>query len=127
MPARIIEGAADWRTLRGDALTGRLNTTADRLEVTATALLWRLVSLGFIERAEARAIPAATLRFNGRPNRPQGEVRPTLFSKRFVEIVARAVDEGRVSTRKIASLLGLSIDDLGDLFAAYGVPAPYNL
>jgi len=29
--------------------------------------------------------------------------------------------------RKIASLLSLSLDDLGDLFAAHGIPAPYEL
>ena len=126
MPARIVEVAADWRTLRGDVLIARLNATADHLEVTATALLWRLVSLGLVERADARAVPADALRFNGRPARPEGRT-PQLFSKRFVEIVARAVEEGRVSIRKIASLLALSVDDLGDLFAAHGVPAPYDL
>ena len=50
MPARIVEAAADWRALRGNALIAQLNATADRLEVTATALLWRLVSLGLLER-----------------------------------------------------------------------------
>jgi Zn-dependent peptidase ImmA (M78 family)/DNA-binding XRE family transcriptional regulator len=126
MPARIAEAAADWRTLRGDALSAQLNATADRLEVTATALLWRLVSLNLLERAEARAVPTAALRFNGRRAKPAGKT-PLLFSKRFVEIVARAVEEGRVSIRKIAGLLNLSVDDLGDLFAAHGVPAPYEL
>lgn len=126
MPARIVDPAADWRTLRGDTLITQLNETADRLEVTATALLWRLVSLGLLDRADARAIPADALRFNGRPVRPEGAT-PPLFSKRFVEIVARAVEEGRVSIRKIVSLLGHSVDDLGDLFAAHGIPAPYEL
>jgi hypothetical protein len=50
MPARIVQAAADWRTLRGDALIAQLNATADRLEVTATALLWRLVSLDCLPR-----------------------------------------------------------------------------
>jgi Zn-dependent peptidase ImmA (M78 family) len=126
MPARIVEAAGDWRAIRGKALIAQLNATADRLEVTATALLWRLVSLGLLERSDARAVPADALRFNGHPSKPEGNA-PPLFSKRFVEIVARAVEEGRVSIRKIASLLGLSIDDIGDLFAAHGVPAPYEL
>lgn len=126
MPKRIVEAAAEWRTLRGNALTAQLNATADRLEVTSTALLWRLVSLGLIERAEARAVPVDLLRFNGLPMKPVG-VTPPLFSKRFVEIVARAVEEGRVSIRKIAGLLGASVDDLGALFAAHGVPAPYEI
>jgi Zn-dependent peptidase ImmA (M78 family)/transcriptional regulator with XRE-family HTH domain len=126
MPARTVGAAADWRALRSDALIAQLNATADRLEVTATALLWRLVSLNLLERAEARAVPAAALRFNGRRAKPAGEA-PLLFSKRFVEIIARAVEEGRVSTRKIAGLLGLSVDDLGNLFTTHGVPAPYAL
>jgi predicted HTH domain antitoxin len=37
------------------------------------------------------------------------------------------VDEGRVSVRKIASLLGISLEGLGDVFAAHGVAAPYEL
>jgi Zn-dependent peptidase ImmA (M78 family)/transcriptional regulator with XRE-family HTH domain len=131
MPTRIVQAAADWRTLRGDALIAQLNATADRLEVTATALLWRLVSLGLLDRGDARAVPADAIRHNGHPTGlfadNHAAERPQLFSKRFVEIVARAVEEGRVSVRKIASLLGLSVDDLGDLFAAHGVPAPYEL
>lgn len=126
MPKRIVEAGADWDTLRGDALTAQLNATADRLEVTATALLWRLVELGLLERAAARAVRSDALRFNGHPEKPLGKA-PPLFSKRFIEIIARAVEEGRVSIRKIASLLNLSVDDLGDLFAAHGVPAPYEV
>lgn len=126
MPARIVEAAADWRRLRGNALTSALNATADRLKVTATALLWRLVSLELLDRAEARAVPADHLRFNGLPMKPAGRT-PPLFSKRFVEIVARAVDEGRVSIRKVAGLLGVPVDDLGNLFVAHGVAAPYEI
>lgn len=126
IPARLVKDAADWRSLRGDGLIAALNATADRLEVTSAALMWQLVSLDLLEKAEARATPVDALRFNGRPRRPAGET-PPLFSRRFIEIVARAVDEGRVSTRKIAGVLGLAIDELADLFAAHGVPAPYDL
>jgi predicted HTH domain antitoxin len=58
--------------------------------------------------------------------KPAGRT-PPLFSKRFIEIVARAVDEGRVSIRKVASLLGVSVDDLANLFVAHGVAAPYEI
>lgn len=126
MPKRLVEAAADWHALRGDALVRALNATANQLEVTATALLWRLVSLGLLERPDARALPQEALRHNGRAVGWAGEV-PPLFSRRFVEIVARAVDEGRVSTRKIAGLLDLTVDDLSELFASHGVPAPYDL
>jgi Zn-dependent peptidase ImmA (M78 family)/DNA-binding XRE family transcriptional regulator len=126
MPVRIVAAAAGWRTLRGDALVASLNVVAEQLEVTSTALLWRLVSLELLDRADARAVPTELLRYNGLPTKPAGKA-PPLFSKRFVEIAARAVEEGRVSIRKIASLLGLSVDDLGALFSMHGVPAPYDL
>ena len=125
MPARLIENWADWGTLGGQALIRSLNATADQLEVTASALLWRLVSLGHLQKTEARALPHDALRHNGRAG--PGWEKPPRFSRRFVEIVARAVDEGRVSTRKIAGLLGLTVDDLAELFTSHGVAAPYEL
>ena len=131
MPARIVRAAADWRTLRGDALAAQLNATADRLEVRSTALMWRLVTLELLAKSVALAVPADAIRNNGRPTGLFAESlaakRPPLFSKRFVEIVARSVEEGRVSIRKIANLLNLSVEDLGDLLAAHGVPATYEL
>jgi XRE family transcriptional regulator, fatty acid utilization regulator len=131
MPARVVQAAADWRTLRGDALIPQLNATADHLEVTSSALMWRLVTLELLAKSTALAVPADAIRNNGHPTGLFAENRAAkrlpLFSRRFVEIVARAVEEGRVSIRKIASLLGMFVDDLGDLFAAHGVPAPYEL
>jgi XRE family transcriptional regulator, fatty acid utilization regulator len=131
MPARVVQAAADWRTLHGDALIAQLNATADHLEVTSSALMWRLVTLELLAKSTALAVPADAIRNNGHPTGLFAENRAAkslpLFSRRFVEIVARAVEEGRVSIRKIASLLGMVVDDLGDLFAAHGVPAPYEL
>jgi hypothetical protein len=50
-----------------------------------------------------------------------------LFSKPFAEVIARALDEGRVSARKAADLLDLTIDDLPDLFRAHGIEASVDL
>ena len=52
---------------------------------------------------------------------------PPLFSKSFMEVLGQAIDEGRVSARRIADLLHLTIDDLRDLFARYAVEAPLDL
>jgi hypothetical protein len=49
---------------------------------------------------------------------------PPLFSKTFAEVIARSIDEGRLSARKAATILGLTLDDLAGLLTAHGVAAP---
>jgi hypothetical protein len=84
------------------------------------------VALDRLDRAVASRLPEAKLRNNGR-GRTTAEPLPLLFSRRFVEVIARAIDEGRVAVRRVSYLLGLSIDDLADVFAAHGVETPFDL
>jgi XRE family transcriptional regulator, fatty acid utilization regulator len=126
MPATVIDRFGDWKTLEDDQLIGRLNATADELLVSASALRWRLVSLGRLDKAVGSHIPENKLRHNGRPKPPE-EALPPLFSKSFIEVIGRAIDQGRVAVRRVSYLLGLSIDDLADLFKTYGVEAPIAL
>jgi transcriptional regulator with XRE-family HTH domain len=107
------------------ALIGTLNATADRLSVTASALKWRMAALGLISRKQARAIPDAALRHNGRKAAPQVEP-PPLFSRPFMEVLALALDGGRISVRRAAGLLDLTIEDLAEAFAAQGIQPPFE-
>src|SRR5205085_7599752 len=116
----------DWTTFQGDNLIARLNATADELLVSASAVRWRLVSLGRLDKAVGSRVPENRLRYNGRP-KPAEEPLPPLFSKSFIEVIGRAIDQGRVAVRRLSYLLGLSIDDLADLFKTYGVEAPFAL
>jgi Zn-dependent peptidase ImmA (M78 family)/transcriptional regulator with XRE-family HTH domain len=125
MPASVLARFGSWHDLDGDALVARLNSTAEELQVTAAALKWRLVTAGLLKRAVATGLDDKRLRHNGQTAVPS--VRPPLFSKSFVELVARALEEGRLSVRRTASLLGLTVDDLPDLFAAHGVSADVEL
>lgn len=102
-----------------------LGVTADALAVTATALKWRLVALERLEFARASDIPDAALHDHGRE--AAGDEPPPLFSKAFVEIVAVAIDEGRISARRAADVLDMPIDDLAVLCASHGVEAPFDL
>ena len=126
MPAAVLDRFSDWKTVQDDRLVARLNATADELLVSASALRWRLVSLGRLDKAVGSRIPEDKLRHNGRPKPPE-ETLPPLFSKTFVEVIGRAIDQGRVAVRRVSYLLGLSIDDLADLFENYGVVAPFAL
>lgn len=109
----------------GDDIVKWLNATADALEVTATALKWRLVALGRLDHAQAKAIADEALRNNG--HEAIRDEPPPLFSRQFMEVIALAIKHGQISARKAANVLDLSIDDLADLCATHGVEAPFDL
>ena len=118
MPRVAVEWHGDWGQLNGDGLVARLNSAADALSVTSSALMWRLVALGHLTRQKARAVPEAALRNNGR--RQTEEARPPLFSRSFAEVVVTAIDRGHLSVRRAARLVGLPIEGLEELFAVHG-------
>lgn len=124
MPRIAVESLADWRQLEGDGLIARLNDAADQLSVTSSALRWRLVGLGHLTKATARAIPEAKLRNNGREST---EEQPPLFSRSFADVVATAIDQGHISIRRAAILLGLTIDGLEELFSAHAIEYALDL
>jgi len=118
MPKASIESFGDWGQLDEDSLIARLNAAADELNVASSALRWRLVTLRHLSKARARAIPDTALRHNGRE---RAEEPPPLFSRPFAEVVAAAIDQGHVSVRRAAKLLGLTIEGLEGLFSAHGL------
>ena len=128
MPKTALARYGEWAELGDDALIARLNAAADELLVTASALKWRLVALDWLKPARARAIPDAALRNNRHNGREAPKIAlPLLFSKPFMEVIGRAIDEGRVSTRRAAGLLDLTVEDLADLFVAHGGEPPAEL
>ncbi len=124
MPKAALDSFGDWGRLDMGDLIARLNATADELGVTSSALRWRLVALRELTKRQARAIPDAALRNNGREDSSEP---PPLFSRPFVEVMAKAIDQGHVSVRRAAALVGLAIEDLEELFAAHGVDQAIGL
>jgi XRE family transcriptional regulator, fatty acid utilization regulator len=125
MPAHVLDRFGDWPAIEDGELIARLNGAADDLHVTASALKWRLVALEKLKLARARAVPDAALRNNGRE--VVAAALPPLFSKPFMEVVALAIDQGRVSARRAAGLLDLTVDDLTDLFTTHSIEPPVEL
>ncbi|WP_315836067.1 XRE family transcriptional regulator [Bradyrhizobium prioriisuperbiae] len=125
MPTPVLDRFGDWSDLAEDDLIDRLNSAAHALQVTSSALKWRLVAVGRLKPTMAKAIPDAALRNNGRDAAPTTP--PPLYSKPFMQVIALAIEQGRVSERRAAGLLDLTMDDLADLFATHGVPSPLAL
>ena len=125
MPAGVLERYGSWSSLSGDQLIRRLNRVADELQVTASALKWRLVALGALSLATARSVPDAALRNNGRTV-PENVLLPR-FSKQFMEVMGLALDRGHVSIRRMAVLLDTTVEDLAQLFRMHGIEQPVDL
>ena len=119
MPSSTLREFDDCARFDMDELIARLNAVADDLQVTSSALRWRLATLRRITKAKAQAIPEVALRNNGHESAPCDQ--PPLFSKPFLELLAAALAQGSISVRRTASLCGLMVDELADLFAAHGV------
>lgn len=92
---------------------------AGQLRVSVGALGWRLRGLGRIDEATREKLAKV------RRAEPAGEL-PKPFSESFVKQLHVALDKGRVTARKAAKTLGLSLQDLGQLFVTYELPDPFR-
>jgi Zn-dependent peptidase ImmA (M78 family) len=101
-----------------------LNATAEDLRLSALACKWRCLNLGLLSKADLVDINDQRLVANGRPQDAAPPVRP--FSERFVERIAGGLEAGRLSVKRTASLLGLSLADLATLLQSYGIEPSFE-
>jgi Zn-dependent peptidase ImmA (M78 family)/DNA-binding XRE family transcriptional regulator len=125
MPTVVLAPLGEWSGFGKAELARKLNATAETLQVTASALKWRLAATGRLTQAEAREVPDGALRNNGR--RTRTDEAPAAFSEPFLKVLARGIDEGRVSARRAADLLGMTLEDMSELFQARGLEPPFDL
>ena len=119
MPSSTITEFGPWGSLSADALVAQMNRVASELQVTSSALRWRLAALGELPAARARAIPESSLRNNGGMAAESDP--PPRFSRPFAEVLGMALDQGRASARRVAALVDTAVDELPALVAAHGV------
>ena len=117
MPSTTLNQHKDWRISNVNELASRLNSVADELHVTSTALSWRLVGLGQLNKSVVRSLPEAALRNNGRCSN-EGD-KPNQLSRPYAQVIAQALEQGVVSARRVAKLLELTLDELNELFEAH--------
>ena len=125
MPLDALERFGGWSHLVEEDLILRLNSVADDLHVTSSALRWRLVALEELTAAAARSLPEPALRNNGH-DAVEAPL-PPLFSKPFAEVLGLAIGKGLVSVRRAAALLDATVEDLSQIFTAHEVESPVEL
>jgi Zn-dependent peptidase ImmA (M78 family)/transcriptional regulator with XRE-family HTH domain len=122
MPERTL--APHWQARSGGDIHAWLNATATEMLVTAVALKWRLVQLGWLSKTDLFDVDDRKLTANGRPKGEQPK--PRLYSREFVERLHQALSVGDLSVRRAAGLLNCKFDDLADLFRSYELPVPFD-
>lgn len=123
MPERSL--APRWQSRDGREIHAWLNGAATEFLVTAVALKWRLVQLGWLSKSDLTKIIDDKLTANGQ--RKDSRLKPRLFSAEFMSRLYRALSEGELSVRRAASLLDTTVEDLAELFVAYDLTVPFDL
>lgn len=97
-----------------------LGDVSAQLHVSVEALGWRLRSLGRIDERTRMQLSRASLSY------AQNEI-PALFSESYINLLHTALDKGRLSARKAAKTMGLSLHELASLFGSYRLSVPFSL
>jgi XRE family transcriptional regulator, fatty acid utilization regulator len=111
---------------KGAEIHSWLNTIANNLHVTAVALKFRLRNMGAITKAEFDSISDSQLKFNGSVIAPKGKL-PPIFSPHFMALLSWGLEDGRISVRRAASLLGMTINQFSQAFTEHAIEAPFEL
>jgi len=123
MPERVL--TPKWESRAPLDIYDWLHHTANELKVTAVALKWRVVQLGWLSKSEAMEIRDDKLMSSGIPQILS--LTPKLFNEEFVHRLHDALSLGALSVRRAASLLDMTIEDLGELFETYELPVPFDM
>ncbi len=125
MPRKVVFRLLDQFPIpeTGGGLAEWIRQQASNLRVSGQALKWRLVDLDILKNSIANNIDDADIRI-GIPN---DAALPPRFSKKFVDTLGWGIEMGHLSARKAASNLGMTLDDLADLFSEHGLETPFDL
>ena len=123
MPEKSLK--IEWERRKRMEINKRLNATATFFNVTAKALKWRIINLGWLDDSQKKNINDNLLIANGEPKKPLKK--PLLFSKKFVARLYLALENGNISARRAANLTGLSLEELLHIFKEYKFKPPFDL
>ncbi len=117
MPTSSLQQMVDKRRLN-DVV--HLADVAAELRVAPVALAWRLLHMRWIDGATRENLARERQRSSS------GFV-PKRLSPSYVEMLHGAIDRGRLSARKAARAMGMSLPQLAELFAEHSLCAPFEL
>lgn len=116
MPTSSLQQIIDQRRLSD---LEHLTEASAALKVTPVALAWRLFNMKWIDAAMCAALKQVQLR-------PQTSVVPRRLSIGFINLLHAAIDKGKLSARRAAKALGMTLPQLADLFVEHAMVAPFE-
>jgi len=100
-----------------------ISLAAPHMQVSHSAMLWRLVNLGYVTQSAAtRVRPLLALHAS-----IEKQQTPALFSKRYLQSIAWAIDEGEISVRRAGTLLNVPMENLPELFRQHQIYCAFEL
>jgi Zn-dependent peptidase ImmA (M78 family)/transcriptional regulator with XRE-family HTH domain len=117
MPRACLAKLIDDRRI-GDV--SHLAEVANQLQVSASALAWRLFNANMIDATTRFALCQVTAS-------ACSALPPKRFSASFVELLHSGIHHGHVAARKAAKALDLTLPELSELFAEHSKPAPFTV
>lgn len=115
MPRRSLEQIIDQRRIND---VDHLASLASELRVSPAALAWRLFNMRWIDESACQALKQEH-------QRQSAIVTPKRLSVSFVAMLHVAIDKGRLSVRKAAKTLGMTLPQLADLFTEHSLSIPF--
>lgn len=123
MPADALRSRWERRDAHSD-VHSQLRNCAAEFRVSAVACKWRLFNLELLDKADLLDIDDR--RISGAPAASGDDTIPRRFGAPFVRRIATALDDGRLSAKRSASLLGLSLSELADLLREYEIEPSFE-
>ncbi len=102
-----------------------LNSLSKKFGVSSTALMWRLKALNKVSQKTVDRMNKDLLVNNGKA--VHLNKKPKLFNIPFVNYMYKAIDSGTLSVRKLLSIVGMTMEELSELFESYDLAVPYDL
>ncbi|MDN7136768.1 ImmA/IrrE family metallo-endopeptidase [Pseudidiomarina sp. 1ASP75-14] len=102
-----------------------LMPVANDFEVSVEALVWRLVALERLTTTEAKRM----LEQDRAPGNGDTEnLKPhKLLSESYLSVLSEGIQHGLISVRRVASILGISIDALRCAFEQHDMAVPFDI
>ena len=117
MPTERLKQAWEATSAVGD-VHQRLNGVANEMGVSSLTCQWRLRNIGLLSKQQAKVIDDGILVASRGLECRTSRLLP--FSREFIRCVASALDAGRLSVKRAAHLLDMSVARLARTVRAYG-------